>query len=186
MSSAKQPAPQHGPAGPSPWVERFAPLVPAGGAVLDLACGGGRHSRLFLERGHPVTAVDRDLGGLEGGPGAPGLEAIEADLENGRLFPLRGRRFAAVVVTNYLHRPLLPELVAAVMPGGLLIYETFARGNERFGKPSNPDFLLAPGELLAAVRDRLRVLAYEDLIVEEPRPAAIQRICARSENQAGR
>ena len=169
---------------PSAWVARFAGLVPTGGPLLDLACGGGRHASLFLERGHPVTALDRDLSGLGDLIGRPGLEAIEADLEAGRGFPLAGRRFAGVVVTNYLHRPLLPALVAAVAPGGCLIYETFARGNERFGKPSNPDFLLAPGELLEAVRGQLRVLAYEDIIVETPRPAAVQRLCARNDAEA--
>ncbi len=180
MSETKPNRP-HGPSRPSAWVRRFAPLVPAGGAVLDLACGCGRHSRLFLAAGHPVTAIDRDTSGLADLAGQDGLEAIAADLEDGRPFPLAGRRFAGVVVTNYLHRPLLPALVDAVAPGGLLIYETFARGNERFGRPSNPDFLLEPGELLEALRGRLRVLAYEDLVVEEPKPAAVQRICARRE-----
>ncbi len=169
----------HGTLGqPSDWVVRFADAVPAGGAVLDLACGGGRHTRLFLERGHTVVAVDRDLAGLADQAGQENLEQIQVDLEDGRPFPLRGRRFAGVVVTNYLFRPLLAPLVAAVAPGGVLIYETFARGNERFGRPSNPDFLLEPGELLEAVRGRLRVLAYEDLIVERPKPAAVQRISA--------
>ena len=166
---------------PSAWVERFSALIPEGGAVLDLACGSGRHSRLFLELGHPVTALDRDVSRLAPLSQSEGLEVIEADLEDGSDFPLAGREFAGVVVTNYLHRPLLPAIVAAVAPGGCLIYETFARGNERFGKPSNPNFLLAPGELLEAVRGQLRVLAYEDLIVEVPRPAAVQRICARAE-----
>jgi SAM-dependent methyltransferase len=103
-----------------------------------------------------------------------------ADLEAGP-WPLAGRRFDAVVVTNYLHRPLLPALVDCLEPGGVLLYETFARGNERFGKPSNPDFLLAPGELLEAVRGRLRVVAYEDRVIDTPRAAAIQRLCARRE-----
>ena len=155
--------------------------LPAGGATLDLACGKGRHTRLLLELGHPVLAVDRDLAGLADLKGAPGLELRELDLEDGRPFPFAARRFAGVVVTNYLHRPILPALVQAVAPGGLLIYETFARGNERFGKPANPDHLLEPGELLEAVRGALRVLAYEDLIVERPWPAAVQRIAARRE-----
>ena len=163
---------------PSAWVRRFAGYVPPGGRVLDLACGAGRHSRLFLERGHPVMAVDRDLNGLGDLAGRPGLETLEVDLEDGRPFPLAGQEFAGVVVANYLYRPLLPALVEAVGLGGALIYETFARGNERFGRPRNPDHLAKPGELLEAVRGVLRVLAYEDLIIERPKPAAVQRICA--------
>ena len=163
---------------------RFAGRVPEGGPVLDLACGGGRHSRLFLARGHPVTAIDRDISGIADLSGAPGLEALEADLEDGRPFPLAGRLFAGVIVTNYLYRPLLPALVAAVAPGGVLIYETYARGNERFGRPRNPDHLTKPGELLEAARGHLRVVAYEDLIDETPKPAARQRICAVNEAAA--
>ena len=163
---------------PSAWICRFAPLVPRSEPVLDLACGSGRHLRLFLARGHSVTAVDKDLSGLSDLGGAAGLERLELDLEDGRPFPLSDRRFAAVVVTNYLHRPLLPALVEAVAPGGLLLYETFAEGNERFGRPSNPDFLLTPGELLETARGRLRVLAYEDLEVATPKPSCVQRIAA--------
>ncbi len=165
---------------PSPWVVRFAPLVPQGGPVLDLAAGGGRHTCLFLERGHRVTAVDRDTAVLTTLAG-PLLETIAADLEDGRPWPLAGRRFAGIVATNYLHRPLFPVLIEALAPGGALIYETFAAGNERFGKPSNPDFLLRPGELLDAVRGRLRVVAYEDIEVSAPKPAMVQRLAARAE-----
>src|SRR5262245_25041822 len=168
----------HGPSEPSAWVRRFADCIPAGRAVLDLAAGGGRHTRFLRGRGHPVTAVDRDVTGLADLGGDPAVTILAADLENDRPWPLGDRRFAGVVVTNYLHRPLLPPLVAAVAPGGCLIYETFAVGNERFGKPSNPDFLLRPGELLEAVRGRLTVLAYENLEVAEPRPAIVQRIVA--------
>jgi len=170
---------------PSPWVERFAPWIPAGGTVLDLACGAGRHAAFLLARGHPVVAVDRDLSGLAELQDDPRLDAVQADLEDGRPFPLAGRRFAGVVVTNYLHRPILPDLVQAVAPGGVLIYETFSVDNAAFGKPSNPAFLLRPGELLEAVRGRLRVRAYEDVIVQEPRPAAVQRICAEREAGSG-
>ena len=182
--NSSQAGPHRGPSEPSAWVRRFARYVPAGGPVLDLACGAGRHVRLFLERGHPVTAVDRDLSGIADTIGRPGLEALEVDLEDGRRFPLAGRRFAGVVVTNYLYRPLFPALIAAVAPGGALIYETFAKGNERFGRPRRPEHLLNPGELLEAVRGQLRVRAYEDLIVEAPRPAAIQRICAVNEAES--
>jgi SAM-dependent methyltransferase len=163
---------------PSAWIVRFASLVPTGGPVLDLAAGGGRHTRLFLGRGHPVTALDRDLSGLADLRADASLGVVEDDLENGSPFPLKGREFAAVVVTNYLHRPILPDIVAAVAPGGALIYETFARGQERFGRPRNPDFLLKPGELLDAVRGTLRVVAYEDLILEDSGPRAVQRIAA--------
>ncbi|GAB4373503.1 MAG: class I SAM-dependent methyltransferase [Kiloniellaceae bacterium] len=174
-----------GSAAPSAWVMRFAPLVPAGAPVLDLACGAGRHTRLFLARGHPVLAVDRDLsrlGELAQGnhSGQPRLEALACDLEDGSLPAFFQRRFGGIVVTNYLHRPLFGPIAAALAPGGVLIYETFAKGNERFGKPSNPAFLLDEGELLRAFQGRLKVIAYEDVVVEVPRPAAVQRLCAQA------
>lgn len=168
---------------PSAWVARFAGMVPPGAPVLDLAAGRGRHTRLFVEAGHPVTAVDIDLSGLSGLGGwaeAAQVEAIAADLEAGDPFPLAGRTFGGVVVTNYLHRPLLDDLVDAVAPGGVLIYETFAVPNAAIGgRVTNPDFLLRHGELLELVRGRLRVIAYEDLILGVPgRLAAVQHICA--------
>ncbi|MEX0852570.1 MAG: hypothetical protein WD036_04705, partial [Bauldia sp.] len=140
------------------------------------------HVRWLLARGLAVTAVDRDVTGLADIADAPGLEIIEADLEAaptaGGGWPLGGRRFAAVIVANYLWRPLLPAIVAAVAEGGVLLYETFARGNAAFGRPANPDFLLAPGELLDAVRGSLHVVAYEHGVIDTPRPAVVQRICA--------
>jgi SAM-dependent methyltransferase len=167
----------HGTEAPSPWVVRWSHLVPAGGAVLDLACGRGRHLRWFAGRGHPVTGVDRDGEALA--TLADVAETVVADVENGP-WPLAGRRFAAVVVTNYLWRPLFPRILAAVAPGGVLLHETFAQGNETVGKPSRPDFLLAPGELLRAYGE-LRVVAFEDGFLEEP-PRFVQRIAAvRSE-----
>jgi SAM-dependent methyltransferase len=162
----------------SDWVARFADLVPPGGRVLDVAAGSGRHARYFLTRGHPVTTVDRDSSGLADLSGDPAVEIVEADLESGAPWPFGARGFEGVVVANYLHRPLLPDIVAAVAAGGALVYETFARGQERFGRPGNPDFLLRPGELLEAVRGTLRVVAYEDLILEDPTPRAVQRIAA--------
>ena len=165
---------------PSSWVIRFAALARKGAAVLDIACGSGRHCRVFLDLGHAVTAVDRDLSRLALPRDAPGFTVLEADLEDGRPWPLEGRLFGAVVVTNYLHRPLFPSLIAALEPGGALIYETFALGNERFGRPRNPDHLLKPGELLEAVRGTLRVIAYEDIERPPPKRARIQRICAVS------
>jgi len=167
----------HDNAAPSPWVVRWSGLVPAGGRVLDIACGSGRHARFFAARGHPVVAVDRDPARLDPLAGIPGISTLCADLEKGP-WPYAGQRFAGIVVTHYLHRPLFPHLLAALATGGVLIYETFSAGNERYGRPSNPAFLLNPGELLEAVRGRLRVIAYEELEVSEPRPAVVQRICA--------
>jgi SAM-dependent methyltransferase len=145
--------------------------------VLDLACGGGRHARFFAARGHPVEAVDRDAAALAALAAVEGVATRCADLEGGP-WPFAGQRFAGIVVANYLHRPLFPRLLESLGPGGVLIYETFAAGNERYGRPSNPDFLLRPGELLDVVRGRLRVVAYEDLTVSEPKPACVQRLCA--------
>lgn len=164
---------------PSSWVARHANLIPAAGPVLDLAAGGGRHTRYFKGLGHPVVAVDRDVTSLADLAGDAQIEVIAADLEGGSPWPLGERRFAGMVVTNYLHRPLFPKLAAALQPGGVLIYETFGIGNERFGRPSNPDFLLQPGELLAfAEAEGLTVRAYACGEVLEPRPAVLQRIVA--------
>ncbi|PWC82333.1 SAM-dependent methyltransferase [Azospirillum sp. TSH100] len=168
---------------PSPWVERFAPLVQAGGRVLDLACGGGRHLRLFRRRGHPVVGLDRDLGGVADLEDKAGVTLIQADLESSNSgispnsLPVDGH-FAGIVVTNYLYRPLFPAILAALEPGGMLIYETFADGNARFGRPSSPDFLLRRGELLEAVHGRLQVVAFEQGEIATPKPAVVQRICA--------
>jgi SAM-dependent methyltransferase len=163
---------------PSSWITRFASLVPPGGPVLDVACGTGRHTRFFLARGYPVTAVDRDTSALADIEDDPRLQVVGFDLEAGGSFPFGPGSFAGVVAVNYLHRPLLADLVAAVADGGALLYETYARGQERFGRPRRPEFLLEPGELLEAVRGELRVVAYEDLILEEPGPKAVQRIAA--------
>ncbi|MFD2368072.1 class I SAM-dependent methyltransferase [Pseudoduganella sp. GCM10020061] len=176
----------------SPWVARFAPLVPSG-EVLDLACGSGRHAHLFARLGHPVLALDRDPEALarlaaengvcphfENGdrPHFGALRTMCFDLErstDAADWPFEPGRFAGIVVTNYLHRPLLPKIVQALRPDGILIYETFAAGNERFGKPSNPAFLLEEGELL---RLPLRVIAYESGQSPLPKPAMVQRLCA--------
>ncbi|KWZ42646.1 SAM-dependent methyltransferase [Burkholderia savannae] len=168
----------------SAWIRKWSHLVPAGGTVLDVAAGHGRHARWFAERGHPVCALEREPAALASLGALPGVAEQAADLEAAP-WPLAGdARFAAVVVTNYLHRPLLPRLVAAVAPGGVLLYETFAQGNQTVGKPSNPAFLLAPGELLGAVRGQLRVVAFEDGFAATPRDAFVQRICAVRERAA--
>jgi SAM-dependent methyltransferase len=163
---------------PSAWVQRWSALVPSGARVLDVACGSGRHVRWFAARGAHVTGVDRDaqamtpLHTLDG----RAVEVIVADLEAAP-WPLAGRCFDAVVVTNYLWRPLLPTLVASVDIGGVLIYETFARGNETVGKPSNPAFLLQPGELLGGLPG-LRVIAFEDGFIADAPPRFVQRVAA--------
>jgi len=162
---------------PSSWVARWAGLVPSGERVLDVACGSGRHARFLATRGCRVDAVDRNADALVALAGVSRVTPRCADIE-ADAWPYAPGAYAGVVVTNYLHRALFPHLLAALAPGGLLIYETFALGNERFGRPSNPAFLLKPGELLEWVRGRLNVLAYEDLIVDAPRPARVQRICA--------
>jgi SAM-dependent methyltransferase len=163
---------------PSRWVRRFLPLIPAGGRVLDLAAGQGRHARLLRANGYQVVAVDRDTAALRAAfAGDAAVSIVEADLEDGGPWRL-GEGYDGIVVTNYLHRPLLPALEAALAPRGPLIYETFMAGNERFGRPANPDFLLASGELLAAFIDRLSVVAFEQGSVTAPRPAVIQRIAA--------
>ena len=167
----------HSGLGPSDWVRRWGRLVPAGGTVLDVACGQGRHVRWFAALGHSVTGVDRAEDALAGLSGV--AETVLADIENSP-WPLlqagQPRQFDAVVVTNYLWRPLLPTLAASVTPGGLLIYETFASGNETVGRPSNPDFLLRPGELLAQFAD-WRVIAFEDGFLPQPE-RFVQRLCA--------
>jgi SAM-dependent methyltransferase len=155
---------------PSPWVRPWAPLVERG-PVLDVACGAGRHARLFAERGLKVVAVDRDAQDI------PGVRYVQADLE-GAPWPFGAERFAAIVVTNYLHRPLLAQLEAALAEEGVLIYETFMAGNEKYGRPSNPAFLLQPGELLQAFRG-LTPIAFEQGYVAAPKPAMVQRLCAR-------
>lgn len=160
------------------WVERFLPHIKSGGNVLDLACGRGRHSLRLHAAGYLVEAVDRDADALADiARLAPAIHTRVADLE-GAGWPYRGSRFDAIVVTNYLHRPLFPQLLDALEADGLLIYETFMAGNERCGKPSNPEFLLRPGELLDVVRGRLNVVAFEQGEVALPRLAVVQRICA--------
>ena len=160
---------------PSPWVERHARLLAPGARVLDVAAGSGRHARLLRRLGHPVTAVDRDTAGLT--DLVADCEVVAADLE-GAPWPFAGRRFGGIVVTNYLHRPLLPRLADALEPDGVLIYETFAAGNEAHGRPSNPDFLLRDNELLEAFAGRLTVVAYQHGLDQHPRPAVRQRIVA--------
>lgn len=167
----------HGLEAPSAWVQRWSHLVRPGGTVLDVACGHGRHMQWFATRGHPVTGVDRSPEAIAAVASLG--EAVQADIENGP-WPLmqdgQPRQFDAVVVTNYLWRALLPVIRQSLAPGGVLLYETFTIGNETVGKPSRPDFLLQPGELLRAFAD-LRVVAYEDGFIAQPE-RFVQRIAA--------
>ena len=181
--------PQHGREPPSVWIKRWSHLVAPGGGVLDVACGYGRHARWFYERNHPVALVDRAQAAINSIASvipATACEAVVADIENGP-WPFAGRQFAAVVVTNYLWRPLFPTLLGSLQPGGVLIYETFTQGNETVGKPSRADFLLRPGELLE-VCSSLRVVAFEDGFQQAPdgsAPRFVQRIAAVRAADAG-
>jgi SAM-dependent methyltransferase len=163
---------------PSAWVRRFASLIPPGGEALDLACGGGRHTRLLAGLGYRVEAVDRDAAALGELASLDGVTVRETDLEGGP-WPYGGRTFSGIVVTNYLFRAHFPALLAALATPGVLIYETFMVGNERCGKPSNPDFLLRSQELLDWAKESgLRVVAFEEGYVDLPKPAMVQRLCA--------
>jgi SAM-dependent methyltransferase len=169
---------------PSPWVARFAPLVARNVNVLDIAAGGGRHSQLFLKQGSPVTAIDKNTIALGNLPHQENLEIIEFDLETVNSVFTQGnslfaRTFGAVVVVNYLYRPLFSYLINALTPGGLLIYETFALGNETYARPRNPEHLLKSGELLELVTGQMQIVAYEHGVVENGDiPGVKQRLCA--------
>lgn len=164
---------------PSPWVARWAHVVKPGARVLDLAAGGGRHGRLFLDLGCAVTFVDKTVQPLADLTPHANADIVEADLEDGSPWPLAGQTFDAVIIVNYLHRPLFDQILDSLNPGGVLIYETFARGNEEFTRPRNPDHLLKSGELLDLVAGKLQVVAYEHGRVEAADlPGVKQRLCA--------
>ena len=175
---AESSSPRHEVLAPSEWFVRHAHLVAPRARVLDVACGYGRHARLFAQRGAQVLAVDRDAEALAALDGVPGIETRRIDLEDSD-WPFANERFDAIVVANYLFRPALPHIVASVADDGALLYETFARGNEAYGRPSNPAFLLEPGELVAAVGGRLTVVEFaQGLIASGDRRAVVQRIAA--------
>jgi SAM-dependent methyltransferase len=163
---------------PSRWIARFAHLVPARARVLDLACGRGRHAKFFAARGAHVVAVDRDAAALDSLSSIPGVQVRQADLEAAG-WPLAGERFDAIVVANYLHRPRFAQMLDLLAGDGALLYETFAVGNEAFGRPGNRDFLLDRDELADRVRGRLVIVAFEQgLVNAEGRNAVVQRIAA--------
>lgn len=166
-------SPAHGSAEPSDWVQRWAHLIAPGGTVLDVACGSGRHMAYLAQRGHAVTGIDRDADALASA--AAHGTVVAADIENG-LWPLVGQTFDAVVVTNYLWRPLWQQILSSVKPSGVLIYETFAHGQASVGRPSRPEFLLQPGELLRVCAD-WHVVAYEHGVLSGPM-RSVQRIVA--------
>ena len=177
MTPAGAPA-SHDALAPSPWVVRFGHLIASDASVLDLACGAGRHARYFAGRGCRVLAVDRDAAALAKLDEVGGIATRLLDLEAGA-WPLASVRFDAIVVTNYLHRPLFPFLITALADEGVLLYETFAQGNEAYGRPSNPDFLLEPGELLRLAGDQLTVIAFEQgYAAAGARGAVVQRLAA--------
>lgn len=164
---------------PSPWVARWADLIKQDGTVLDLAAGGGRHARLFLNRGNRVTLVDKLTDALDDLKANPKANVVTADLEDGSPWPLKDQTFDAVIVVNYLYRPIWPQILDSLNPGGILIYETFAMGNETYSRPRNPDHLLKQSELLDISENRLQVLGFEQgLVTNADIPGVKQRLCA--------
>jgi len=160
---------------PSPWISRFSSILEKKTEILDLACGAGRHGRLFLDQGHSVFFVDKNLEGVEDLSSHPQATLQQTDLEDGKDWPFDDGQFGAIVVVNYLYRPHLKDMIKSLKPGGVLLYETFALGNEKFGRPRNPDFLLKPGELIELVQGQLQVVAFEHGLEGEK---VVQHICA--------
>ncbi len=163
---------------PSSWIVKFAPLIKSQGLVLDLACGSGRHAKWLAQQGYQVDALDRDPIATSSMQGIDGIRIQLIDLETTEP-PSFEHSYDGIIVSRYLHRPILTSLATILKPGGILIYETFMRGNERYGKPSNPDFLLMPDELLNTYSPLLNIISFEQGEVVEPKPAMLQRICAQ-------
>tara|TARA_B100000686_G_C16751726_1_gene952950 strand:+ start:1455 stop:2126 length:672 start_codon:yes stop_codon:yes gene_type:complete len=163
--------------GPSSWLRRHSTLIPNSGLILDIAAGSGRHTQYLLDKDHAVVSIDKDVSHLAHIKNSR-LSIAKVDLEVPGSWPFKSAAFAGIIVTNYLHRPLFPHIIKALATGGLLVYETFAQGNQKFGKPTNPNYLLAPGELIRLTQEHLHIVAYEDVTVSQPKSARIQRICA--------
>ncbi len=162
---------------PMPWVAKWSELIPVSGRVLDVACGDGRHAVYLAGQGYALDAVDLNADRYAAHRGETGINWLQHDLESDP-WPFPCKRYQGVVVTNYLHRPLFPNLIDALASAGVLIYATFSVGQEVYGRPRNPRHLLMPGELLEMVRGHLRVVAYEDVLEQHPEPARVQRLCA--------
>jgi len=164
---------------PSLWFQRFSGLIKTTGTVLDVAAGGGRHVKYFGDNGFKITAIDKNIEPLEPFVESHNADIIEADMETGKPWPLGNRTFDAVIVCNYLYRPHFNNLMDALAPGGVFLYETFALGNEVFNRPRNPDHLLRNGELLSLVQNKLQVVAYQHGIIDSGEcPGVKQMICA--------
>ena len=162
---------------PSEWVKDYTKLIPPDGNVLDLACGSGRHTRFLLERGIKVTALDHDISQLKDMPKNENLIIIEHDLEGSSPWPFASQAFAGIVVVNYLYRPLFVKILDSLAPNGVLIYQTFAVGNEKYGRPRNPQYLLSDEELLKVFGKHLHVVQYSHGLINQPSPAIMQSIC---------
>lgn len=162
---------------PSAWLLSNAHHIMPAGSVLDVAAGYGRNARWLAAQGYQVTAVDKDAAALDSVNGLTNISTHLADIE-ANAWPYTGQTFDAIVVCRYLHRPLFPKLVQSLAPGGVLIYETFMQGQEAYGRPQNPDFLLASNELIQAFEPELKVLAFEQGLLQQSPPAMLQRICA--------
>ncbi|MBH67885.1 MAG: SAM-dependent methyltransferase [Rhodospirillaceae bacterium] len=162
----------------SAWVKRHYNFISRPGLVLDLACGDGRNGRFLVHKGYNLVFLDKDIAGLSDLKLGSCVKLMKFDLEAGNEWPFEPQKFDGIIVTNYLHRPLMFDLMGTVAPQGVLIYETFAVGNEKFGRPTNPNYLLQTGELLDWVLPAFRILAYEERFISCPKPAVVQRIVA--------
>ena len=165
-------------ASPEEWVKKHIHLIPEKSTVADIACGKGRHTRLLLRRGFFVVAFDKDVSGLRDIPPTPNLRVVEVDLEADNECLKHPKEFSAIIVVNYLHRPLFDNLIHALKPGGILIYQTFMVGNERYGRPHNTDYLLKENELSTRLEAEFRIIEFDQGYIEYPKPAVIQKICA--------
>ena len=162
----------------SAWVRRFYDQIPKNGLILDLAGGSGRHTRFLTQKGFKLLLLDNDIAKAKDLQGVENIVLMEYDLEDGSTLPFPKSSFQGVVVTNYLYRPIFPQLLDLLDDGGILIYETFAVGNEKYGRPTNPDYLLKSGELISLVSSQMRIIAYEECLVRRPAKAYVQRITA--------